>query len=156
MTTCEELDSIHKLLPTVDPSQQVYFLIHFTSRLKVYLAGLGLAVTYHPHNSTQQFMYVYHDNHKVHVVVDIYFIVTAEGYHLGTTHDSIQALVDHIQGVGIRYKEHLLEQARKQAVHDYCTLCYYCNRAAPLFCGMGRVMEVGCTYRQLLHGDGEQ
>lgn len=158
MTTSKELDSIHKGLRLCNPSQQVYLLIHFTNRLKAYLINLGLSVSYYPHAFSRQFLYVYHDDYKVDVVVDIYSIISIDGYHLGlgTLHDSIQCLVDHIRGVGIRYRKYVLEQLSKQAVHEYCSQCYYCNGVAPLFCGMGRVMGVGCTHRQLLHGDGER
>ena len=158
MTTSNELDAIHKVLRLCNPSQQVYLLIHYTSRLKAYLTDLDLSVSYYPHAYTKQFLYVHYDDHRVQVVVDIYSIISTDGYRLlgsGTPHDSIQGLVDHIQGVGIRYREYVLEQLSKQAVSDYCSPCYYCNGAYPLFCGMGRVMEVGCAHRQLLQGDGE-
>jgi hypothetical protein len=165
MSTYQELDSIHKVLRLCDPSQQVCLLIHFTERLKAYLTELGLSVSYSPTNFTKQFMCVYYDVQRVHLIVDIYSIITLDGYPLlapDTAHDSIQGLVDHIEGVGIRYREYVLEQGRKQAIREYCSQCYYCNGAAPYtvgtgqYCGMGWEMEVGCTHRQLLQGDGEQ
>jgi hypothetical protein len=164
-TTCKELDTVHKVLRLCNPTQQVYLLIHFTSKLKVYLTDLGMSVSYYPHAFTKQFLYVHHDDHRVHVVVDIYSIISIDGYRLlgsGTPHDSVQGLVNYIQQVGIRYREYVLEQGRKQAIRDYCSQCYYCNGAAPYiggagqYCGMGREMVVRCAHRQLLEGDGEQ
>ena len=159
MTTCQELDTIHKVLRLCKSYQELDLLIHFTGRLQAYLTDQGLSVSYYPHAFTKQFLYVHCDGHRVHVVIDIYSIISVDGYRLlasGTLHDSIQGLVDHIQGVSIRYREYVLEQTRRQAIHEYCSQCYYCNRAAPLFCGMGWVMEVGCRHRQLLQGDGKQ